>query len=522
VAPLTFQEARGCKDWLNALPLTNIPQAQAQVLEVLRGLNSGEFNALERLKCLELMRDKIAFLQGEQRARYFGKSLPLSPNDEAAWSTGLALLAEMETGYRGAASGLSGELAAHRALCEQRIARYLGAQMLFHAAVYRRFDPGLWRRLHGLYRGAEEAGIAAEGVKDSLEAPAGSSIAEAYLHIVMLQAAYLSELSANHIDYVEALLRMWLRKVTLQASAPNAAAAHVLAVDLAAEIGARPLAPAELTPSHRVLDVSGVSASLRKRIHGLRHDEEPGALGLPPELGAVATLHLLQRLHRLWCEGRPPRPPARIPEEKTAGFAMGLPEIWFFVSGGKAFEEPGKTRELTSQEKQDIEVFGRISERTQGKMAPMQSFTPESWGIVDEMLGAWRLQRPGTSSRSVSIGRLVAFRAGDAGTFFIGVVSALVQETDGRVVITATLFPGKPEALAARAVSGAGQRPGKWCEAFRLPALERIRVQPSLVVGSGIVGRGRPMEVWDRDEARELATGEILERGADFDRVALA
>jgi hypothetical protein len=219
VAPLTFQEARGCKDWLNALPLTNIPQAQAQVLEVLRGLNSGEFNALERLKCLELMRDKIAFLQGEQRARYFGKSLPLSPNDEAAWSTGLALLAEMETGYRGAASGLSGELAAHRALCEQRIARYLGAQMLFHAAVYRRFDPGLWRRLHGLYRGAEEAGIAAEGVKDSLEAPAGSSIAEAYLHIVMLQAAYLSELSANHIDYVEALLRMWLRKVTLQASA---------------------------------------------------------------------------------------------------------------------------------------------------------------------------------------------------------------------------------------------------------------------------------------------------------------
>ena len=80
---LAFSDARTCKEWLNALPLTNIPQAQSLVLEALRALNGFDVNGLERLKCMELLRDKVAFLQGEQRSRYFGKSLPLSVNDSS-------------------------------------------------------------------------------------------------------------------------------------------------------------------------------------------------------------------------------------------------------------------------------------------------------------------------------------------------------------------------------------------------------------------------------------------------------
>src|SRR5512143_224821 len=134
-----FVDARSCKEWLGALPLTNIPQAQALVLEQLRALNGAAFDPLERLKCLELVREKISFLQGEQRSRYFGKTLPLSANDSQAWSTGRSLLEEMEAGYRRAAESAGAGLAAHRALIAQRVVRYIGAQMLFHAIVYRRF-----------------------------------------------------------------------------------------------------------------------------------------------------------------------------------------------------------------------------------------------------------------------------------------------------------------------------------------------------------------------------------------------
>ena len=521
---LSFADARSCKEWLNALPLTNIPQAQTLVLEALRTLNGAEFDGIERLKCLELMRDKIAFLQGEQRSRYFGKSLPLSANDSNAWNTGRALLEEMEAGYRNCvteAQAGAGELPQHAALIEQRVIRYIGAQMLFHAIVYRRFDPQLWNRLHRQFADAEAAGVADERVKDSLESDdGGSTVMEAYAQVVLIQAAYLSELTAPQMDFVEALLRMWIRKVQVRKDALAGAARpalFALAVDLDKPIGARPLLADDLKPNHRILDVEQLSLSMRKRIHGLKRDEDPVSLGLPAESGGLDPLRQLVRLHRLWCEGAPPRPAAKVPEEKTASLAFGVGEIHFFITGGKVFEQPDKSRELTRQEKQDIEVFGKIRESTQTMMVSDYNFSLEPWGVMDEMLGAWRLQRPPTASKGVAIGRLVAMRLGDSASFFLGAVSALAQETDGRVVITVTLFPGRPEPIAARAGDARNRANPKWAEAFRLPAIDKLKVPASLVVASGVASRGRGVEIWD-DGAKEATVYELLERGTDFDR----
>jgi hypothetical protein len=523
---LAFADARSCKEWLNALPLTNIPQAQSLLLESLRGLAGAEFDALERLKCLELMRDKIAFLQGEQRARYFGKSLPLSANDGDAWRTGRALLEEMETGYRAAlaaAASQGGEIAGHAALIRQRIMRYVGAQMLFHAIVYRRFDPQLWSRLHQDFAAAERAGIADERVKDSLESDDGSSsIAEAYVQVVLAQAAYLSELSGPQMDFVSTLLRMWARKVQVRAKPLEAAAAAVLplTIDMDKPIGARPLPAADLRDNHRLLDIEQLSRSVRRRIHGLQKEEDPATLGLPSDFPPGHALDQLQRLHKLWCEGAPPRPPAKVPQEKNASLAFGMNEIHFFVAGGKPFEQPDKKRELTRQEKQDLEVFGRVTERTQSMMVSDYNFALESWGVIDEMMGAWRLQRPPTSSKGVAIGRLVAMRATDTGPFFLGRVSALAQETDGRLIATITLFPGRPEPIPVRAADARNRANPQWGVGFRLPALERIKIAASLVVASGVASRGRGIEIWDGGP-KESTVEEVLDRGTDFDRITI-
>jgi len=521
---LAFGDARGCKEWLGALPLTNIPQAQTLLLETLRALNGATLEVRERLKCLELMRDKVAFLQGEQRTRYFGKMLPLSTNDNSAWLTGRALLEAMEAGYRKILEAAMGDAEARRhcALVAQRIVRYLGAQMLFHDIVYRRCDRNLWVRLHKQYRQAEEAGWHRERVKDSLEGDeSGSSVEEAYVQAVMLQAAYLAELRAHEIDFTEALLRQWIRKVQLAAQPPGEAT-HALAVDLDRDIGARPLAQMEAGASRRVLDTSAISKSLRRRIKGLKEDESPAALGLPPLPAEVEPGHALQRLHRLWCEGAPPRPPAHVPDEKTAGVVFGMPEIHFFVAGGKTFEQPDRKRELTSREKQDIEVFGRVTERTQSMMVTEQaiSVTVEPWTVIDEMRGAWRLQRPTTASRGISIGRIVAMRVGDTAPFFLGMVSALVLETDGRIVATVTLFPGKPEPVAVRPADARNRSSAKWSEGFRLPEMEKLKAPASLVVPSGMAQRGRGIEVWVGGP-KESTVYEILERGADFDRITV-
>lgn len=526
-AGLAFGDARGCKDWLAALPLTNIPQAQVALLETLRALNAAGLDGLERLKCLELFRDKVAFLQDAQRSRYFGKTLPLGAADDNAWKTGRLLLEDMEAGYRKAldAAIASEELRRHAGLAAQRIVRYIGAQMMFHAAVYRRFDPQLWIRLHGTYAEAEAAGIAEERVKDSLESEeAGSSVAEAYAQVVLGQAAYLSELTAPQMEFVEGLVRMWPRKVQVKRASPEGTlppGTHPLVVAFEKPIGARPMSPAQLTAQHRVIDVEGLSLSLRKRIHALRQDQDPASLHLPGHMGAAEALSMLQRLHGLWCEGAPVRPPAKVPEELTAGIVFGFPEAWYFLAGGKAFEQPDRSRELTRQEKQDIEVFGQVTARTQSMMAPQHAATVEPWGVVDEMLGSWRLLRPATASKGVAMGRLLAMRMGDAAPFFLGYISALTQEIDGRIVITVSLFPGRPEPVAVRGAEFARSRTSTpWHEGFRLPAMERLHIPASLIVPNGIAAPKRAVELW-QEGVRQATVAEVIDRGSDFERVRL-
>jgi cyclic-di-GMP-binding protein len=532
---LAFADARGCKEWLGALPLTNIPQALSMVLEQLQGLNASAFGPLERLKSLELMRDKISFLQGEQRSRYFGKTIPLSPNDSNAWTTGRTLLEEMEAGYRRCladARASGGEAAQHEALIAQRLMRYIGTQMLFHALVYRRFDPPLWTKLHGLYAEAESRGVHSQAVKDSLEAEAGaSSVADAYAQVVLLQAAFLSEMNAPQIDFAEALLRLWSRKVQILAAPAEADARRLdaLVIDPAKPIGARPQPRPDFQAGQRILETDALSKSIRRRIHGLQAGEEVATLGLPPQTANVDPLVELKRLHKLWCEGAPPRPAPKPSNTEKAGLVFGVGDIHFFVSGGKAFEQPDKKRELTSQEKQDIEVFGRVREQTslnvmaqtQGRGTVMPSVTVESWAVVDEMLGAVRVQRPPTSSKGIAIGRIVALRMGDSAPFFLGWVSELVQETDGRLIATISVLPGKPETIAVRAGDLRNRPTTQWTQALRLPPIERLQIPATLVLPSGLGHRGRGVDVWVNGAAKESTVEEILEHGTDFDRVTV-
>jgi hypothetical protein len=345
---------------------------------------------------------------------------------------------------------------------------------------------------------------------------------EAYAHVVLMQAAFLSEVTAPKMDFIGALLKPWARKVRVLAPpGEGAAKSDALVVDLDKPIGARPQARSELQPGHRIIDTEGVSKSIRRRIHGLQQGEDPVTLGLPAEAGGVHALTELQRLHKLWCEGAPPRPAPKAAAQPKAGVVFGLGEIHFFVTGGKAFEQPDRKRELTSQEKQDIEVFGRVTERTQSKMVAEHNYTLESWTVVDEMPGAVRVLRPATTSRGVAIGRIAGVRLGDATAFFLGVVSELVQETDARIVVTIAVFPGKPEAVAVRTGDARSRAGAHWVQGFRLPALEKLKVAHSLVVPSGLGSRGRTLETWEQGAPAETSVEDVLERGADFDRLAI-
>jgi hypothetical protein len=136
------------------------------------------------------------------------------------------------------------------------------------------------------------------------------------------------------------------------------------------------------------------------------------------------------------------------------------------------------------------------------------------------MPGTWRLQRPQTASKGVAIGRIAAVRLGDGQPFYLAVVRALVQETDGRIVATVALFPGKPEAIGVRSGDVRHRTSVNWTQAFRLPAIEGLKIPSTLVVPSSMTLRGRAIETWEEELSMEATVREVVEHGTDFDRVA--
>ena len=519
-----FGDARECKAWLGSLAVSSPAQSLSAMLDAVRVFNRAEFDPLERLKCLELLRDRNAFMLAELRTRHFSKALPLGSADASAWNTALAVVEEMEAGYRKCLT--EGALDAHAALIAQRMIRYIGAQMLLHSAVYKPVEGALWSRLHQVYAAAEKAGYAADKVKDSLEGDTGSSVMEAYARVVLMQATGLGEMTPAQVLFTEAVLRLWMRKVQVLDRAPEEPATAFLpiVVDLAQSRGAEATMRDALGSTQRVIDAEGLSRSVRRRLRALNAGEDVGTLGLPPEVSAVDPAQTLQRLAKRWSEPAPRPGPTNAPSSPVAGLVFGLPDIHFFLSGGKAFEQPGKQRELTHQEKNDIAVFGRVTERTQSVMAaagrtqagmsPMPTMTVEPWDVVDESIDGVRLRRRSSATKTVAVGRLVAVRLGDTAPFIVGVVRELANEPEGIVMAVATI-PGRPQPTAAR-----GANPS-WSQALSMPALEKAGIPRTLIVAGGLGHRGRPIHYWE-ENAQQGKVLEVVERGADFDRITLA
>ncbi len=523
---LFFSDARSCKDWLKSIPLTNVPQAQQKIVDALRNLNrDANVVALERLTCMELLRDKVAYLLTEQRTRYAGKTIPLSHGDIAAWNVSSTLITEMEAGYRRCWADATLEdapLFAHGALIIQRIIRYIGLQMLIAGFIYRRFDPALWMRLHMQWIEAETRQLSGKRVKDSIGAIDGNSTVEqAYTAVLLGQAANIHELSPRQIDFVDAVLKRFGHKVTIARAGTANPQGLVCAVDLLSNAGAGFHLPTVDAEHVRTLTVEDLSKSLRRRMKKLAEGEDPTALDLPAEWSVADAQIQLARLHRIWCEGTSARPPATVPSEKDAILTFGITETHFFVSGNP-FQQPGVKSELTRQEMADIEMFGKVSESTIRARYADFNYGTETWGVVDESRGHVRLLRPSNSAHGIAIGKLVGIKIGTQENFFLGVVRELVEELNGSIFATISMLPGKPEATTVRS-SDTRSRVPNYVQGFRLPPMEALKIPETLLVPSNLSHLGRGIDIFHQGHGspKEVKVAEFIERGLDFDRITI-
>ncbi|WP_269533595.1 hypothetical protein [Chitinimonas sp. BJYL2] len=525
--PLAFADARGFKDWLKLVPMINVRQAHAEILDVLNRLNQNPVLPIERLKMLELLREPVMLLQEENAKRYTGKALPLSDAENVIWKANVQLWREMSMGYRHcwrAAMQDDVSVADHKALTGQRALRYAALAIREHHQAYRTVPTARWNDLFGLYKLAVDAGHANKVVKDSLNRHSELSTGQScFVQALLLAAANPSAMTVRQLAWADRLLDRWANRANVTETPPERLEGGLLAVDLANPGPLRRYDAAQEGEGWRYLEIDSVAKSLKKRIKYLRAGESPAKLGLGEEYAAATAEQYLASLYQEWCEPQVERGmPRHMMRDEThhAEVGLGLAGAHLGVAG-EHFAEPAEHAEVRGRAIADFQLFGGQAQHLLNPNQPKAAeggAKLEQWRVLNESALGFRLER-GESGGRLTHSQLVAVQPRAGQPFMVGTVRWLHELDTGGIDMGIRALPGIPRAIAVRA-TGLNTFSNRFTQALALPAMPALKANASLLLPPTWFKPGRIVEVYVDGQIKRARLDELLERGADFERVA--
>ncbi len=517
-AMLQFTAGASCKRWVESLPLTNIQQTQRALAEQMRALTAAQLPALDRLKILETMREATIFAQNEAAKRYAGKPLPLEVDETTAWSDGIALWQEMGSNYQLCLQAYrEGDLpvAPHAALVCMRCLDCVSRTISGYYLIYRQVPGVMWHALHELYSFAEQHGFARIRVQDSFaQRDPDSSCAEKYIQTLLIDLANPYSLSVRQMSFAQRWLDKWATLVGLSMQPLAPSPIPSLAVDLGSTNGVVLANDVQPQLNLRYLDLEQLSKTLRQTINLLKQGQTPGQLGLGDDARQPGCENLLMLLYVQWCRPGALRNEERREDEVPASVCFGIPAVHFHLSGGRPFRQPG---ELTSREKQDLDIYGYIS-RVEHAVNDSAGNDLETCQILNHSASGFMcIQREPAGKARISHNQLLAVRRLGSKNFHLGMVQWLKIEEDNSLCCGVRLFPGMPEAIAVRPSNFNSTGGSGYERALLLPEIAAPATPATLILPAGWFQSGRFVEIFsDRKQVSKLLN--LLEKGSDFDR----
>ncbi len=515
--PPLFATAQGCKTWLAALPLSNTLESHRQLHDALEHLNRTPIVTLERLKILEVARENVAYLQDEMIKRFVGKSIPLKPVEHSAWADMVELWRVIEGNYLRCLAESEGnmETSAYLPLITQRCLRYIALQMQAHYLGYAKLPPGLWGRLHSLYRFSEQSEFATAKVKDSLDGTdKTSTCAVTFVRALLLDAATPSELSAKHILLADQLLQQWAPRTLVKSTQPMSTGLPALATDLSVDAGLLPPPYKQDAPTLRYIDREALANTMKKIAKALQKGETVASQDLPAGGTPGEYFSFIKQLYAKWCDtSRLPVVSYKSPNAATSQMCFSIPGLHYHMSG-KPFRQPGHSGDLSRSEIADLKMFDYVRKETQTAMVGEMAFNGETWHITGETVDRVRMLRPLECNQGLSHGQLVGLRFNAQGRIIVGQIKSLVNDAAG-IEVVVQLLPGKPLPVAVRE---AGQGHMSHTPAVLMIAATH-EAKPSLLLPTGVHPAGKRMEVF-ADNLYVVRLESLVLRGSDFDQMA--
>lgn len=531
-----FTDAPACQEWLARLPLTNIAQAQTHLLRQMHLLNRHPLPAEARLKLLELLRGPIAFVQEQCLKHYAGRPLPLLESGQAAFDTSQTLWQELETGYlhclqasSNGAAGFAESPHLHAALAATRALSSLLAMYLDNCRAHILPAPMVWRRLHLIYQAAEGLKISQLPVADSLRHERNATTASAasvYIEVLLLEAAAPLELRPKQLALVACLARRWSGKVAILQKPPDDPRTPSLCVDLAGQQAATFQFHLADCAALRWLDLSGLRKSIKKRLVLLEQGALPEALNLGKDCVQPDCEALLKQTYRYWCKGGRKRGAgsgrSALRSKDNCQLVAGIEAIHYYLSG-QIFRKPEPPVYMGRREHEEIATFGRIATRFDEGKNQLHEFIAEEWRVLDDNPAELHLERslkqPGGR---LANGQLVAVRQDHSEGFMLGTLRWVAMSGgQDSLLASVRILPGTPLAVALR---NSGSNPAnaynaQYSQGFCLPAVEELGEDASVLTPTGWFSPGKTIGV-QTDCARKIRLDRLIERGADFERVA--
>ncbi|MGE5130204.1 MAG: hypothetical protein ACM3IK_11260 [Sphingomonadaceae bacterium] len=520
-----FVDAAASKAWVENVPLANIPAAQRQLLEAIEEFNRFPTKAANRLAVMETLREAVHFVQMEQAKRFTNRALPMVENEIQVFKDTVALWQQMHIGYLRCIDAVGdGEpgMRVQAALVCQRALAYSGLKMFHHYRAYRQVPSREWAVLHRVYARSEALGVGNEPVKDYMNRDVhDTSPRVAYVRAVLMGMCNPNELAQRQITFVAFLLERWADRVEIVAQPVGEADIPELVVDLASDRCAERMGGAQAAvpmKEPRYLDARRLAKTLRNRIGLLRKGESPAKLALGEDCVQPACEQMLVFLYRQWYQPRPTRGLERRGAGSAAEVCNGMAAIHYHISG-QVFRQPGKQSDLSKREREEIATFGRISTRHEDDYSESKGIVLERWKLEDESAQGLKMLRPaGDPGKRYAHGQLVGVRPADSKSFMLGQVRWLMIDDKGDLYAGVRVLPGLPAAVAVRP-TGVNAMNEPYVPGLSLTGVPALNSPPSVVLPTGWYRPKRVIEVFVDAPVRVLLA-EVIERGADFERVA--
>lgn len=492
-----FVDPASARTWIATQPQTQPLHMLVALRQQIEAIDGASLPPARILELLTLLHKAALPLLAASETRFFRKALPMQRADQECFEHSVQLWLKLGIAYLRCSLQLPKEtslLLLQRAVNALRMAQYC------HFQAGQECPPVFEDLLLDILTASSATGVLLESTTDPDFPQLGpANLAGIIAWTLLLKLAQPYQLSAQQLLVANRALRRW-REQTIFLNTPDSSPrAQNVALG---RIFNKPIP--EGVPSW--LEIRKISRKIRQRIEALQAGESPEILKLGRELSGTACIRLLQQLETSLDQKQESEPS----QSGTIQLSFGGEHAYAIFTGQTLNTVPSETRK-SSISHQRMAIFGFDTPSSLPGKVKQPETPAETWTLLNGM--AQRVPEQ-NSQRRASPCLIVDQQTKPR----LGVMRGIRQSLDGTLKAKLQWHTERVEAgflvpPERKEADNSTRQP-----AFVLHDGDR----PAIILPSSIASASGKTIKFEGNSPRQLLLGEVIERGIDFVRYAIA